>query len=242
MKILILDIETAPSLAYVWKLWDENIPLDRLISSGYLLCYAAKWHKKKEVIFKDKRDSDMHQSIHDLMSEADAIVHYNGNRFDIPILNKELLMQGMSPPSPAKQIDLFQVVKSKFKFTSNRLDHVTQELGLGGKSGHSGFKTWIGAMNDDEKAWNSMRKYNIQDIKITEKLYNRLLPWIEGHPNHNLYEGNGCPSCGKDTLIRRGLARTPTRLFQRWHCKSCGRWCRSSKSLPMSGVTVQPER
>ncbi len=41
-------------------------------------------------VYKSDRKS-MLKSIHSLMDEADAIVHYNGNRFDIPMLNKEFL-------------------------------------------------------------------------------------------------------------------------------------------------------
>ncbi len=41
-------------------------------------------------------------------SLAPILSNYNGNRFDIPMLNKEFLEAGMPPPSPAKHIDLLQ--------------------------------------------------------------------------------------------------------------------------------------
>ncbi len=76
----------------------------------------------------------MLDSVHKLLDEADAIVHYNGSRFDIPILHKEFLLAGMPPPAPAKQIDLLQVARRQFRFVSNKLDYVSQALGLGSKT------------------------------------------------------------------------------------------------------------
>ena len=42
-KILILDIETAPMKAYVWKRWKEDVSLDQTISEWFCLAWAAKW-------------------------------------------------------------------------------------------------------------------------------------------------------------------------------------------------------
>ncbi|NIV35232.1 MAG: hypothetical protein GWN58_38990, partial [Anaerolineae bacterium] len=43
----------------------------------------------------------------ELLDEADAVVHYNGKKFDIPTLNREFVKYGFTPPSPYKQIDLY---------------------------------------------------------------------------------------------------------------------------------------
>ena len=42
-KALILDIETVPHTAKVWGLWNETIPLARLLEAGEVICFAAKW-------------------------------------------------------------------------------------------------------------------------------------------------------------------------------------------------------
>lgn len=239
MKILLLDIETAPNLAYVWKFWKENISNGQVVADGYMLCWAAKWLDSKKVEFRSINDKDMHAKLHELMSESDAIVHYNGNSFDIPVINKEFLVKGFAPPSPSRQIDLYRVVKARFRFTSSSLNYVSEQLGLGGKSSHAGFKTWVGCMNDDPKAWRTMRSYNIQDVALLETLYYRLRPWDNRHPNHNLYNGDGCPNCGSADLVRRGVARTQLRTYQRYRCNECGRWCRGKYST--GGAEIQPE-
>jgi len=78
----------------------------------------------------------MIQAAHDLLSEADAVIHYNGNSFDMPWLHTEFLLAGMPPPEPYKNIDLLLAVRKRFRFVSNKLDYVTQAVGLEGKVHH----------------------------------------------------------------------------------------------------------
>lgn len=241
MRILTLDIETTPNLAHVWGLWQQNVGLNQLLEAGEVLCLAAKWYDSTEVEFYAAWDGreQMIRGAHDLLTEADAVVHYNGNAFDIPHLNREFLLADLEPPMPAKQIDLLATVKKRFQFPSNKLAYVTEALGLGGKANTGGHETWVGCMAGDPKAQRRMRKYNVQDVRITEALYTRLLPWIEGHPHVGLHDGNdtSCPNCGGEHLQRRGYAYTPTRRFQQYQCQDCGKWIRSSRSI--NGVVTQ---
>ena len=173
MQILIVDIETRPNLAYVWGLWNQNIGLNQISETGQVISFAAKWHGSKNVIFK----SDFHdgheamvQSAWELLDKADAVVHYNGKAFDIKHLNREFVVAHMPPPSPHVDIDLLSTVKKSFKFPSNKLQHVATQLELGSKVQHDGFDLWLACMNNEEKAWNIMRKYNKQDVVLTEQL------------------------------------------------------------------------
>jgi DNA polymerase elongation subunit (family B) len=233
MRILLLDIETAPNVAYVWGLFKENIPLQRLVSSGYVLCWAAKWLGEEEIFFDsvhNSREKTMLKGIHKLLEEADAVVHYNGSNFDIPTLNKEFLLNGMTPPSSYKQIDLLQTARKQFRFTSNKLDYVANSLGVGKKFKHAGFELWIQCMNQDPEAWQQMEEYNKQDVNLLEKVYEIFLPWIKGHPNVGLYTQSGaetCPNCGGIHLRRRGFAYTSNTRYQRYRCSDCGTWSRS---------------
>jgi hypothetical protein len=42
-------------------------------------------------------------------------------------------------------------------------------------------------MNKDKQAWDMMKKYNIQDVVLLEKVYEKMLSWIRNHPNHNRF-------------------------------------------------------
>lgn len=234
MRILLLDIETAPNTAHVWGLWDQNVGLNQLLASGYVMCWAAKWYGEKEVQFKSVKNSrakTMLKTIHALLDEADVVVHYNGRKFDIPTLHKEFVKLDLPPPAPFKQVDLLQVVKNQFRFPSNKLDYVSQELGLGSKVKHAGHEMWIACMAGDAAAWRAMEKYNRQDVALLEKLYDRLMPWIKSHPNRGLYDNPdalACPTCGSKKLQRRGEARTVSTEYARYQCLDCGSWSRSA--------------
>ena len=151
MKILLLDIETSPNTAHVWGLWQQNVGINQLLESSYVMCWAAKWYGEKTVHFgKDLK------KIYNMINEADVVIHYNGKKFDMPTLNKEFLLNGWTPPAPYKQIDLLRVVRSQFRFPSNKLDYVAQRLGLGKKVAHEGHELWIKCMAGDAAAWNKM--------------------------------------------------------------------------------------
>jgi DNA polymerase elongation subunit (family B) len=234
LRLLLLDIETAPNTVYTWGLYDQNIGLNQIISTGYVLCYAAKWYGSKDISFDSihqSKSASMLKRVHQLLDECDAVIHYNGKKFDIPTLNKEFLVAGMKPPSPYKQIDLYLIARSTFKFASNKLDHVSQILDIGAKAKHEGQDLWTSCMKGDADAWERMQKYNRQDVVLLEGLYDRLLPWIRNHPNHGLYDEPGlpvCPNCGSGHLQRRGFARTAVAKYARLQCQGCGAWCRDS--------------
>ena len=238
MKILLLDIESSPNTAHVWGLWQQNVSINQLMESSYVLCYAAKWLGQKEILFDSvhqSRPKTMLKGIHGLLNDADAVVHYNGTKFDIPTLNKEFLLHRFNPPSPYKQIDLLRVVRSNFRFPSNKLDYVAQRLGLGKKHEHEGHELWVKCMNGDKDAWKRMEDYNIQDVVLLESLYDNLLPWIKNAPNRNLYQDiTGCPTCGSHHLQKRGTAVSTTGTYQRYQCKDCGSWSQGTKSLKKS--------
>lgn len=243
MKLLLVDIETAPNVAYVWGLWKENIPLQRLVDSGYVLCWSAKWYGESEVMFDSIMQSKprmMLKRIYNLLEEADAVIHYNGNSFDIPTLNKEFLLNRMTPPSPAKQIDLLNTARSRFRFVSNKMDYIAQALGVGKKKDVS-FQTWLGCMNKEPGAWKQMEEYNREDVVILEKIYESFKPWIKNHPNVGLYkdtDGATCPSCGGSNLARRGFSYTGTGKYQRYACSDCGHWSRDRRGVQLQTTLV----
>ncbi len=240
MKILLLDIETAPNLAYVWGLWDQNVDPKQMVDSGYILCWAARWlgeeamhyHSLREL--GDARESTIHMltPILTMLDEADVVVHFNGTKFDIPILNREFVKYDLLPPSPYKQVDLLQVVKRVFRFESNRLDYVAKALDLGAKADHPGFEMWVGAMNGDAASWDNMERYNKHDVVLLEQLYHRLLPWIPGHPNVSTFTGElSCPKCGSHHYQKRGTAVANLLRYIRYQCQNCGSWFRSNTSV-----------
>lgn len=234
MKILLLDIETAPNVAHVWGLWQQNVGINQIIDAGYVMCWAAKWYGTDEVLFDSIHRSSpktMLRRIHKLLDQADAVIHYNGTKFDIPTLNKEFILHGLLPPTPYKQIDLLRTARGQFRFPSNKLDYIAQSLGVGSKLVNRGHQLWIDCMARKDEAWAEMEAYNIQDVAILERVYEKLKPWIKNHPNSGLYgeDSSVCPTCGGSHLHRRGLSRTRACVYQRFVCRDCGTWSRTTK-------------
>jgi len=230
MKTLLIDIETAPNRVYTWGLFNQNISLNQVDKPGYILCWAAKWLDNKKVMFEsvqNQSNAKMLSPIYDLLNEADAIIHYNGNSFDIKWLHAEFLKLGWAMPAPSQHIDLLPTVKRRFRLASNKLDYVLGFLGLGEKVKHEGFDMWVGCMEGDKKYWKMMEKYNRGDVTQMEKVYRRLLGWIVNHPNHGVY-GDAvaptCPNCGGTHVTKRGPYSTATMTYQRYQCQDCGTW------------------
>jgi len=234
MKILILDIETRPNLAYVWGLWNQNIGINQIVDTGRVISLAWKWHGQKKTHFaSDYHDGheQMIQKAWDAVDQADAVVHFNGISFDMKHLQREFLLEQLPPPSPYQNIDLLSTVKKQFKFPSNKLQHVATAIGLGSKVQHDGFDLWVACMNNEEKAWATMRRYNMQDVVLTEQLYDTLLPWVTRHPNANVYNhtNKACPKCGGYNHQRRGYRSTATAQYVQLQCNDCKSYFRERR-------------
>lgn len=230
---LIYDIETTPSLGWVWGKWEQNV-ID-FEKDWHILCFAYKWlgEKKTHVValpdFKlykkdPENDYEVVKKLHELFSEAEVLVAHNGNSFDQKKSQARMLYHGMTPPEPYKQIDTKLVAKRYFSFTSNKLDDLGKTLGLGQKLETGGFDTWKGCMTGDMKSWKKMCKYNIQDVVLLEKIYLKMRPWIDTHPPVNNYtqRPGDCPKCGHSHLLSKGYRITKTNRYQRWQCQGCG--------------------
>lgn len=233
MRVLEIDIETAPHVAYIWSLFDTNVPIDRLVTPGYTLCFSARWQGSREIMFHSQwtdGNAGMVKAAWNLMNDADMLVHYNGKKFDVPTLNREFVLQGMVPPSNYHELDLYHVVKRRFRFASNKLDFVAQQLGLGSKVRHKGMQLWREVMAGEPKAQATMQRYNVQDTRILGRLYTKIQPWIQNHPNRGMWlEGDSpaCRNCGSTNVKKNGTERRFTLSYQRYKCGDCGANLRS---------------
>lgn len=231
MRVLALDIETAPAIVATFSLFKPIIGHGQIIEPGRILCFSAQWEDEKVTRFHSERDGYgvMLDHLHTLLDQADVVVTYNGKKFDIPWITGELIIAGYTPPSPYKQVDLYQVIRSNARLLSNKLDYVAKRLLDERKVSHQGFQLWLDCMAGDDKAWKTMEKYAKKDTALLIPLYRKLRPWIKVGPNAALYNGtNGCPRCGHEKLLKRGFQPTANCFYQRFQCKSCGAWSRGS--------------
>jgi DNA polymerase elongation subunit (family B) len=226
-RVLVLDLETAPASAYVWGLYDQNIAPVQVIEPSRVLCFAAKWMDESRVQFYSERDGAqaMVEAAWSLLDEADIVVGYNHVRFDIPHLQREMVLRGYGPPSPWTDIDLLTVVRKQFKFLSNKLGAVTEALGLDTKDDPGGFATWRAVLAGDDKAWKHMQRYCCQDVSVTADLFTYLRPWLKMKmPHAGLWSGamRACADCGSERVSPDGVHRSKVGAWMRVVCDDCG--------------------
>lgn len=245
MKTIILDIETAPSLAYVWSFWKQNIGEDMVVDyGGYIMSCSIKELGSNDVVYLESRsenDKAITKDILKYLDDADFVVAHNGKKFDLPFINARAAIHKLNPPSPYKIIDTLTIAKKEMKFKRNTLSHLAQILDVPLRklehAKYPGFKLWLGCLNQEEQAWEEMRLYNIMDVEVLEQVYLRLRPWYSSHPNINTGNDNNimcCPKCGHDDLYKRGFFYTNKGKYQRYSCKSCGGW--SSETYVMNTI------
>jgi hypothetical protein len=241
MKILAWDIELTPMTVYSWSLWPNFIPIQQIEKPQEVMCFGARWYGKKQVMFKSTHHhgkQEMLETIHALLDEADAVMSWNGASFDTKHINREFIEAGMKPPSPYIEIDLMRVAKKRFKFPSNKLDYVSGALDVGHKVQHEGFQLWLDCMDGNKSAWKKMKEYQLQDVNLLIDLYEKLLPWIDNHPNVNSASGDvdNCVACGSAHVARAGTRVTSTGKYLRYQCQDCGKWMRGKTAIATTSM------
>jgi DNA polymerase elongation subunit (family B) len=225
-RILTLDIETSPNLSYVFDVWRDKVGVGKLVDHSSVLCFAAKWLGNPNVNFYSDWEDD-----HDLMVEmawqfldrADIVVTYNGANFDVKRLNAEFWQLGLGPPRPYRHIDLYKTVRRVAQFPSSSLNYVSGRIDIGQKVKHEGFGLWRGVMLGDPAAQARMERYNKGDVRLTEKLYKRTLPWIEHHPPVLVVPGKVlCPRCGSDKFDTVGTIPAVAYEYAQLQCRKDG--------------------
>jgi hypothetical protein len=197
-KILFIDIETAPILAHVWRLFDQNVGLNQIEQDWSILSYCAKWKGDENIIYADtsteasfEDDSKLLEGLWKLMNEADFIVGQNSKRFDVKKINARLVLNGLPKPSTFRQIDTLEIAKQQFGFTSNKLEYMTDKLcKVYKKLTHKSFPghmLWAECMKGNQLAWQEMKEYNVNDVLSLEELYDILSSWDSKLPNFDVY-------------------------------------------------------
>ena len=232
-RILFVDIETAPIKGYAWGVFDTN--LMQVETPTYMLCFAYKWAGTIKVntralcdypgYKKDKEnDKALVSELWHLVDKADIIVAHNGDQFDIKKSNSRFIVHGLPPPSPYKSFDTLKAARRNFKFDSNKLDNIGRYLQVGRKLPTTGKDLWLGCMTGDQRSWRMMRRYNAQDVRLLEAVYNKVKSWSR-HPDVRQFTNRtGCPTCQSKRVQCRGFNVSKSQKTQKMQCQDCGQW------------------
>ena len=243
------DVETSPHLSYHFGLRNIFIKPEQIVDESKVITWAGKFLGERKMYFRSIWDHGKEAMLEDLwlcLEEADVVIGFNSNSFDIKRVDAEFIKDGMQPYSPVQTVDLYRQAAKRFGFTSNRLKHILKDLELSPKlEDNADMKLWIDACLGDTSAQLRMKKYNIQDVRSTEELYYRLLPWMNNLPNAGLFVDDvgdqpTCPHCGSHRVNKHKVRRTKVRVYQQYQCQDCGSYSRGRKAIEVTpgGILV----
>lgn len=245
MKTLVIDVETAPILAYTWTLFDERLGVNQIHKDWAIIAFSAKWYDEADskIIYMDNRnkknpydDKALLKEISKLINKSDIVLSQNGKKFDRKKINARAVINGLPPIKPVPNLDVYTESKKVFSFTSHGLAYVSDTLNKKHrKLAHKefpGFALWKEVLNGNKKAWKEMETYCKEDVLATEEYYNVIQSWIKSENKAASYDDLVMRCiCGSTKLKPRGYARNDRGKFRIYHCTECGRWPRSKKNL-----------
>jgi len=239
-RVAVCDIESLPLISYNWAIWDQNIGLDQIIVDGCMLGWAGKFLNESEMYSdiltsKEAKARDtlrITKSIWNFLSKADVVIGHNYSQYDVKYINTEFLRHGL-PPLKYVIVDTLVVAKQNFRFSSNKMKFLNEQLGIRNKIDNSGFNLWKGCDQGDEESLKTMLEYNIGDIGATEELFYKVRPYIRNF-NVALYNELSepqCPTCGSTNLVKEGYYYTPAGKWDSIRCKDCNCMSRAKENL-----------
>ena len=137
LKILYWDIETSLMPVAVFSLLhNDYIDPSAILQERYVITASWTWNDEGKVHsvsvlddpkrYRKNPHDDFHviKVLHEVLSEADVIVHHNGDSFDKRYVDTRILINGLPPLPPVASIDTYKTAKAKLYLASNKLDYL----------------------------------------------------------------------------------------------------------------------
>ena len=246
-RVIALDIETAPCVAYVWRTGKQVITIDHIQQESTLISFSwSEWEygkvKKAKYLStfeqaNQRDDKQLVTRLWDILKDATHVVAHNGARFDWPMINGAFYRSGLPPLPKPKILDTMLMARQIGGQASYKLAWLTKDQQRSKRS-HSrfpGLELWIEWLSRNPAAEREMRLYNNMDVEAMCELLNKVLPWAKGPQFAGLVPqsqgreelAHSCPRCGSGDVTPRGFTTTVAGRYQRYKCGECGGWSQS---------------
>jgi RNase P subunit RPR2 len=251
-NILLWDLETTPNRGFFWGIFNQQIQYNAIDKERSIICGSFKNLGNDKITtvslldYKKRLRNDVYddyevvKDIHKILSSADVLIGHNADKYDLKFFNSRAVFHGLKPiPTKIPSVDTLKVAKKHFRFNSNRLDYLGDYLDVGTKLKTSS-GLWLKIVKDSTSfkdrcaAIQEMVNYNKRDVILLEDVYNKLLPYMDNHPNMNIIKdlnGHACKNCGSLKVHKNGFVRTKVGSYQRYHCQDCGSWSQGKENL-----------
>lgn len=250
-RVILWDLETSHNTVAVFGLThNDYIQPENILTERFIICGSWKVLGEQKVhsvsilgdqkLFQKDPYSDKHvcEELHEVLSEADCLVAHNGDSFDLKYVKARMLINGLPPLPPITTIDTLTVARRHFNFNANKLDYLGNVLGVGRKKPTTN-GLWLEVLKGNKRAIREMVSYNQEDVRLLERVFLKLQPYVQNHLSRELFGKEGCPRCGSNKVQSRGLHRALTRVYRRFQCQKCHGWFRSMKNEKEFPVTAR---
>lgn len=197
-------------MGYSRKLYSEWLPSDAIERPVWMVCASVQEIGKDHIhtfsVLDDPKrfkkcyhdDYALIKWLHDWMLKSDYLVAHSGDNFDWPMFTARLAYHGLPPVPQVKLVDTLKMAR-KHKFMANDLRFLARHFGA--KEVKADAPDWDAVAVGDAEAIKYCIKYNRQDLRALEPVYERLLPYSKVKIH---YGDEKCPYCGSEKYQSRG--------------------------------------
>jgi len=248
LNLIALDIETAPALVWSFGLFNQNHGIDQIEEDPYILGFSVQRYGKPVKWYDCRDEKTMYDELFKALDEADVLVGWNSDSFDVKWIEGELKLRGYPAPSPTHLVDLMKHFRRRSRFISKKLAYVSQRLLGDTKVPHQGFRDlWWPIISpkateeERNKAWTRMKRYGLKDTALMFPILEEVIGWIKlpVRMRSNPYEET-CPNCGSTHVRRKGYRRSGNFDKQRYQCQNdgCGKWWTERVGIRISETSI----
>lgn len=213
---------------------------DLRAAPGYIFCFGYKELGKgsaKVITIKDFPgktaidDSYLIKEVAKILKPVDLHIYHYGNSCDWKFVQTRLMRWGNLPLNKSAAFDTCTVAKNRLSIKSNSLKSLAYFFELDEGKMEIPHDVWLLANAGDAAAIRKISERCRSDVRLTEQVYNKLMPLVENHPAiykmKKLEDGKyterprQCQSCCSTRIKSNGFTATAKTIKQRYRCTSC---------------------
>jgi hypothetical protein len=210
-NILYIDLEVSKSqvFSYGLRVPSGYINPEDLFREYYIICWSASYIGKEKIWSdcvtpeeaREWSDKRILGNLQELMASADILAGHNVDSYDLKRSNTRFLLNGLEPVTGKKTLDSLKIARSKFHFESNRLDYISQKLGLRPKDDIRN-SDWLKIVTTgDGPTLRKVLRYNKGDVTSGKGVLERLMKYSGKKANYGAIKLNGAPFWLKDRKV-----------------------------------------
>jgi hypothetical protein len=233
MNILFLDIEKTPPHVATYELYNTTVPLYHVIQDSFVPSISWAWnehgeaqnvnvmHDVKRFINDHTDDYHVIKTIHGEIEKADVIVGHYVKGFDWKVITGLFVLHKLPPIEKKLCVDTLAEAK-KYKFLSNKLDHLAEKFELDRKIEHRK-EMMLKCSQGDVEALRECAAYNNGDIYPMRSLFYIFRPYSHTNQYPDMQKVNGefcCKKCGSVHLQKRGFDMYGLQIYGCYDCRA----------------------